>query len=149
MNTAIQKNQSLTLEIQAEYRRINAIVTQHENLIPRFNHEVKISSQIVNTVLSSVEERMRDFQVWINEVKQSNMNTEVPMEIVNSLNDIIMEGAPSTIIEVIRVKELSQVIQTDRFITDSLRNVMIDLKERFNATLQHIIDSFSPPSGDP
>ena len=71
------------------------------------------------------------------------------MEIVNSLNDIIMEGAPSTIIEVIRVKELSQVIQTDRFITDSLRNVMIDLKERFNATLQHIIDSFSPPSGDP
>ena len=102
MNTAIQKNQSLTLEIQAEYRRINAIVTQHENLIPRFNHEVKISSQIVNTVLSSVEERMRDFQVWINEVKQSNMNTEVPMEIVISLNDIRIEGAPSTIVEVIR-----------------------------------------------
>ena len=33
-------------------------------------------------MLSSVEERKRDFEVWINEVKQYNMN-EVP------LNDII------------------------------------------------------------
>ena len=78
------------------------MVTHHENFIPRLNHEVEISSQKVNTVLSSVEERMRDFEVWINEVKQSNMNTEVPMEIVISLNDIRIEGAPSTIVEVIR-----------------------------------------------
>ena len=72
------------------------------------------------------------------------------MEIVNSLNDIIMAGAPSTIIEVIRqwVKELSQVIQTDWFATDSLRDVMIDLQKRFDATLQHTIGSSVPPSSD-
>ena len=46
-------------------------------------------------MLSSVEERMRDFKVWINEVKQSNLNTKVPMEIVYSLNDIFMEGVPA------------------------------------------------------
>ena len=58
---------------------------------------------------------MREFEVRINEIKQFNMNEEVPLDVVNSLNDIIMDSAPSTIIEVIRqqVKELSQVVRTD------------------------------------
>ena len=86
MNTSIQKSHSLSLGIAAEHRRIDAMVTQHEHLFPRLNHEVEISSRKVNTVLSSVEERMREFEVWINEVKQSNVNMEVPMEIVNSLD---------------------------------------------------------------
>ena len=102
INIAIQKIKSLNLGVQAEHRRIEALVTQHENIIPRLSHEVEISSQRVNTVMSSVEERMRDFEVRLNEVKQSTMNTVVPLDIVNSLNDIIMEGAPSTSIEVIR-----------------------------------------------
>ena len=77
---------------------------------------------------------MRDFETWIIKIKQSNMNKE---EIVNSLNDIIMEGSPSTIIEVIRqgAEELSQVVLTDQFAIDSLRNVVIDLQERFDTTV--------------
>ena len=57
------------------------------------------------------------------------MNPKVPSNVVNSLNDIIMEGAPSTIIEVIRqqVEELSQLVCTEQFATDNLRNVMTDL----------------------
>ena len=88
INIAIQKMQSLNLGVQAEHRRIEALVTQHENIIPRLSHEVEISSQRVNTVKSSVEERMRDFEARINEIKQSNINTEVPLDIVNSLNGI-------------------------------------------------------------
>ena len=63
-----------------------------------------------------------EFEAGINEIKQSNINMEVPLDIVNLLNDIIMEGALSTIIEVIRqqVEELSQVVLTDWFATDSL-----------------------------
>ena len=34
MNTTIQTTQSLSLGAQAEYRRINPIVTQHESIIP-------------------------------------------------------------------------------------------------------------------
>ena len=58
---------------------------------------------------------MKEFEDGINEIKQSNVNAEVPSDVVNSLNEIIMEGAPSTIIEVIRqeVEELSQVVRTD------------------------------------
>ena len=45
-----------------------------------------------------------------------------------------------------QVKELSQVIHTDQFATDSL---MIDLQERFDATVQHTVGSSIPSSGDP
>ena len=94
---------------------------------------------------------MREFEVRINEIKQFNMNEEVPLDVVNSLNDIIMEGAPSIVIEVIRqrVEELSQEVRTDRFATDGLRNVMIDLQERFNANLQCTVGSSVLPSSDP
>ena len=87
----------------------------------------------------------------MNEIKQSNMNAEVSSNVVNSLNDKIMDSAPSTIIEVIRqqVEELSQVVCTERFATDNLRNMMNDLQERFNATLQHSGASSLLPSSDP
>ena len=62
------------------------MVTQHENIIPRFRHEMEISLQKVNTVIYFVEERMREFEDRMNETKQSNMNAEVPSNIVNSLN---------------------------------------------------------------
>ena len=40
---------------------------------------------------------MRELETGINEVKQSNMNTEIPVEILNSLNGIIQESAPSAV----------------------------------------------------
>ena len=60
-------------------------------------------------MLSSVEERMKEFEIWINEVRQSNMDAEIPMEIVNSLNEIIQTSAPSVAVKIMRqqVEELS------------------------------------------
>ena len=66
-------------------------------------------------MLSSVEDRMKEFETWINKVRQTNMDTKVPMEIVNSFNEIIQEGAPSVASKVMQqqVQELSQGIQND------------------------------------
>ena len=49
-------------------------------------------------------------EIWINEVRQSNMDTGIPMEIVNSLNEIIQEGVPSVDGKIMQqqVQELSQ-----------------------------------------
>ena len=62
MNTSVQGSQSVFLGLQAECRRIHTIITQHKSLLPRLHHEVETSSQRVNTVLSLVEERMREFE---------------------------------------------------------------------------------------
>ena len=77
MNKTIQESQTLFLGLQAEYRRIDEIITQHETIIPRLRLEVETPSRRVNTVLSSVEERMKEFETWINKVRQSNMDTGI------------------------------------------------------------------------
>ena len=79
------------------------------------------------------------------------MNSEIPPNVVSSLNDKIMEGAPSTIIEVIeqQVEELSQVVCNEWFITYDLRNEMSNLQKRFIATIQCSEASSFLPSSDP
>ena len=138
------------LGLQAECRRIDAIVTQHETTLPRLSHKVETSSRRVNTVLLSVEERMREFETWINEVRKSNINTEIPMEMVNSLNKIIQDSALSAVVKVMRqqVRELSQVIQNDQFVTDSLRGLVVDLQEKFNAATPQGVLTLTSSSGN-
>ena len=60
------------------------------------------------------------------------MNTEIPMEILNSFNEIIQEGAPLAVVKVMRqqVRELSQVIQNDHLTTDTLWGLDVDLLEK-------------------
>ena len=54
---------------------MDEIITQHEALNLRLHLEVETSSRRVNTV----EERIKEFEIWINEVRQSNIDTEIPM----------------------------------------------------------------------
>ena len=111
---------------------------------------METSSWRDNTVLSLVEERTRDFKIWINEVRQSSMNTEIPMEIVNSLDEIIQEGAPLDVVEMMRqqVREVSQVIQNDRLSTNTLRGLFVDLQEKFDAASPQGMCSSTLSPGD-
>ena len=72
---------------------------------------------------------MGELEDRMNEIKELNVNSEIPPNVVSSLNNIIMEGTPSTIIEVIRqqVEDVLQVVCTDRFITDDLRNEISEI----------------------
>ena len=76
---------------------------------------------------------MKEFE--INEVRQFNMDTGIPMEVVNSLNEIIQEGAPSVAIKVMQqqVQELSGGIQNDWQAMDELRDLVVDLQEKFDS----------------
>ena len=46
----------------------------------------------VNSVLSKVEDRMEEFLTWINHLKQSNLNEEIPVDIVSSLQEITQDS---------------------------------------------------------
>ena len=102
MTNTIQGSQTSFLGLQAEFRRMDEIVMRHETIIPRLRLEVESSSRRVNSVLFSVEERMKEFEVGINKVRQSNIDAEIPMEIVNSLNEIIQGSAPSVVVKIMQ-----------------------------------------------
>ena len=105
MNNTIQGSQTFFLGLQAKFRRLYDMVTRHETVIPGLHVEVESSLQRINSILTRVEE----FQTWINQVKQTNMNGEIPMKIVNSMNEVIQDNAPSVTVENmhLQVEELS------------------------------------------
>ena len=85
------------------------------------------------------------------------MDTKIPMEIVNSLTEIIQESAPLVVGEIMRqqVKELSQGIQCDQQASNYLRSLVIDLQDKLDVIPLQSISSVSlaprdcsPQAGD-
>ena len=50
---------------------------------------------------SSVESRMGELEERIKEIRDSNLNADIPPNAIHSLSDVIMEGAPSTVMELL------------------------------------------------
>ena len=61
--------------------------------------QVEVTLREVKSVLAEVDRKMEDFQSWVSYVKPSNMTAEIPMEIVNSFNEIILDKSPSILID--------------------------------------------------
>ena len=62
------------------------------------------------------------------------MDTKIPMEIVNSLTEIIQKSAPSVAKEIMRqqVEELSRGIQCNQQASNNLRSLVIDLQDKLD-----------------
>ena len=75
------------------------MVSQHELIIPELREEVDTTLQEVKSVLALVDRKMEKFQGWVSYVKPTDMKAEIPMEIVNSLNEVILDRSPSTVME--------------------------------------------------
>ena len=68
----------------------------------------------------------------MNTIKESNLNEAIPPDVIHSLNNMIMEGAPASIMEVLsqRVEELTQVICTEWVAKGEMRANIAVLQER-------------------
>ena len=88
----------------------------------------------VNSVLSKVEDRMEEFLSWINHIKESNMNEEITVDIVSSLQEIIQDNSVASSVENMRlqVEEMSRDVIHDRSITKNLRSMVLDLQEKLD-----------------
>ena len=58
---------------------------------------------------------MEEFQDWVNYVKPPDMTAEIPTEIVNTLNDIIVNKSPATSMKYAResIELLEGAVQAD------------------------------------
>ena len=63
---------------------------------------------------------MEEFQDCVNYVKPTDLTAEIPMEIVNSLNEVIQDRSPAAIMESVcqPVKQLERAVQVDCQTTD-------------------------------
>ena len=121
-------------------------VLRNEQQLGEVVQEVQITKRNLDSVLSKVTDKMKQFETLINEVKASNMKAEIPLEIVNFFNAMIQESALSLAVQDIRkqVRELCESVQNDRFVTDGLRGIVVNLLELFDNVIlsPHIIFVF-------
>ena len=75
------------------------MITPHERTIPKLKREVETSLGKVNSVLNQVEDRMEEFLIWINHIKEYNLNEGIPVDIVNSLQEIIQDNSAASSVE--------------------------------------------------
>ena len=98
-NTVGKYKESFT-RFRNEVTRLDDLVDRHERAFPKLRGDVETSLEKVNSVLNKVEDRMEEFLTWINHLKQSNLNEEIPVDIVSSLQDIIQDNSAGKLDEV-------------------------------------------------
>ena len=113
--------------LQDDFLRLDENVSQHEIIISTLREEVDLSFCKVNSVLAEVDRKMEEFQEWVNYVKPKDVTTEIPMEIVNSLNEIILDKSLASTMEFVsvRVEQLEGVVLCKQQTTEHVRSVMI------------------------
>ena len=91
-NTVGKYQESFT-RFRNEVTRLDDLVDRHERAFPKIRGDVETSLEKVNFVLNKVEDRMEEFLTWINHLKQSNLNEEIPVDIVSSLQNSIQDNS--------------------------------------------------------
>ena len=69
--------------------------------------------------------------IWINHIKESNLNEEIPADIVNSLHEIIQDTSVASSVESmhLQVEEISQEVFNYRSLTNQLRGMVLNLQD--------------------
>jgi len=108
-----------------------------ENRLDRLDSEIERVETMVNDKMSIVQE-------WFADLTDRPIS-EVPREIVNSIQEIINDSAPGLAIDSMReeVRELRQTVTSSKHATEGLHNIVVDLSEQIanNSVL------ISPDSG--
>ena len=120
-NTVGKYEESFT-RFRKEVKRLDGLVDHHKRAIPKLRGDVETSLKNLNSVLSNFEDRMDEFLIWINHIKQSNLNEEILVDIVSSLKEIIQDNSTGSSVESIRVQveEMSREVIHDRSLTSNL-----------------------------
>ena len=111
-NNISRESQHSLRRLQEDFLRLDEKVSQHDIIIPKLREEVDLSILKVNSVMAEVDRKMVELKEWINYVKPTDTTKEIPMEIVNSLNKIILDKSPTSTMESVseRVEQLEGVV---------------------------------------
>ena len=112
VNALWRESQRSLGKIQEEVSRLNSKVLQYDMDIPRLQETVGASVSTANSLVEDVGRKMEEFQEWVNYVTPKDVTSEIPKEIVDSLNEIILEKTPTSDRELVNecVKHLEGLI---------------------------------------
>ena len=99
-------------KLQEEVGRLSSKVLQHDMDIPRVQETVRSSVSAANSLVEEVGRKMEEFQDWVNYVTPRDVTSEIPREMADSLNEIILEKTHTSDSELVneRVEHIEGLI---------------------------------------
>ena len=100
----------------------------------------KLESSI-NRLDTKLDEKVEMIQEWFAHMS-SQVSTDVPAELVNSIQEVIADSSPGLAVNRMRVKldDIRGSLDSSRHITESLRGLIVDLSDQVvNNSMQSVI----------
>ena len=91
--------------------------------------------EIISRLGSKVDDNLETVQEWFVHLT-TQPSTEIPREIVESLQDVINDNAPGRAVDKIRdeLQELRESMSMSQHVTDGLRGLIVDMSEQLSNT---------------
>ena len=108
------------------------MIKYHERTVPSWRKEIDESLGNAKMVLGKVENRMEEFMVWINHFRETNWNEDIPVEVINSLQELIQDTSAASSVKDLRlqVEEISLEVHDERSRTNLLRSMVFNLQDK-------------------
>ena len=105
--------------------------------------EVRLDNldKIISRVESKVAENLETVQEWFVDLA-SRSSTEIPREIINSIQDVINDSSPGIAVDRMRdeIREIRDSLSTSQYVTEGLRGLVVDLSDQMsNSSIPQIV----------
>ena len=127
-----EKYENSYMSFQTEAARVSRILNHHEKTMPSWRMEMESTIRKVYLVLDKVENRMEEFTVWINHMKEYNRNEKIPADVINSLQEMIQDTSTASSMGELRVHmdEMAQEFCNERSRNDLMQTLVLNLQDK-------------------
>ena len=142
--------ESLEFEIQEACQRVCSVSKKNENLLPGLLSKAQASSLRVKTVEFIVEHRLAEMDNKLQKIMEIGLNSRPLPRVVNNVNNTILHGAPSTVLEYVslEIEEFAQARYADRIITEELTLEVLEIQDRINSSMMTPTTDFANKKKD-
>ena len=135
LNESILNAKSIFSDLTKDLDTIRDVSSTTKTRLDRVEQKCCGIERDLNGLDKVVQEKFSKVQQWIDDLSPQ-IDTPVPREIVDSIQEVINDSAPGLAVESMRseVRELRRTIQGERHVTEGLRNLVVSLAEQVERT---------------
>ena len=95
-----------------------------------------------------MQHRLAEIDTNEQKIKESGWHSGISPSLVNSVNSLIIQGAPATVLNGVtqEMDDLSQALYTERVIVDNLRFDVLEMQDRISSSMTGSKEKLSNPT---
>ena len=131
INTTLEKTEASNRESLEEMSNLKSCYNEVSQRLD--TDGVRMDNLDISRLENKVDENLETVQDWFIDLT-AQPNTEVPREIVETLQDVINDSAPGIAVDRLRdeLQDLRESLSMSQHVTDGLRGLIVDMSEQLS-----------------